>query len=70
MEHFTITFSIVMIVIGTFLALFYGVYMKRRAVGSGMGTPEKRIAVYGAIGIGVMFIGVGTIFLVLLMYTR
>ena len=56
---------IVLIAIGIFLTVFYGIYMKRRELGPGIDTPEKRIAVYVAIGIGLAYIGGGMIFLVL-----
>ncbi|MEX0716906.1 MAG: hypothetical protein WD066_09975 [Planctomycetaceae bacterium] len=55
--------AIVVIAIGMFLTLFYGVWIKRRDVGPGLDTPEKRIAVYEAIGIGAGFIGAGAILL-------
>jgi hypothetical protein len=66
MEPFENIFGIVMIAIGVFLTLFYGIYVKRRDVGPGADTPEKRICLYGAIGIGVAFVGVGTICLMYL----
>ena len=59
-------FAAVLIAIGIFLFFFHGVYMKRREVGRGMDTPEKRITVYVAIGIGAMFILGGTVFLIYL----
>ncbi len=55
-----------MAAIGLFLALFYGLYIKRRDVGPGMDNPEKRIAVYVALGIGAMFLGGGLVFLIIL----
>ena len=64
MEPLGTVFGIVMIAIGVFLALFYGVFMKRRDVGSGTDTPEKRISLYEAIGIGAGFIGCGMIWLI------
>lgn len=64
MEPFEKTIGIVMIAIGVFLVLFYGIYVKRRDVGTGLDTPEKRIHLYAAIGIGVAFIVPGIIFLV------
>ena len=67
MRHFNLIFSVVMIAIGIFLTLFYGVYIKKRDLGPGADTPEKRVAMYAAIGMGVGFIGAGTIFL---MYGR
>ena len=66
MDNFYRTFAIVMIAIGAFLTMFYGIYVKRKEVGPGMDTPSKRIAVYCAIGIGAMFIGDGIVFLVVL----
>ena len=63
-QWFATMFAVAMIAIGIFLACFYGVYIKRKEVGPGIDTPEKRIALYTAIGIGVMFIGGGMVFLV------
>ena len=57
-------FSVAMIAIGIFLMLFYGIYMKRRSVGAGVDTPEKRIQLYAAIGMGLAFIGGGVLFLI------
>lgn len=66
MQSFALTFGIAMVAIGVFLAVFYGWYMKRRDVGRGLETPEKRMALYGAIGISALFVGVGLVFLFLL----
>ncbi len=52
-----------MIVIGVLLTLFYGIYVKRKEVGRGADTPERRIVLYAAFGIGAAFIGAGTIML-------
>ncbi|MEX0703201.1 MAG: hypothetical protein WD069_13990 [Planctomycetales bacterium] len=65
-KSFLFVFGTVLIAIGAFLTLFYGVWIKRREVGAGLDTPEKRIALYVAIGIGAAFIGGGVIFLVLM----
>jgi uncharacterized membrane protein YhiD involved in acid resistance len=64
MEYLSMLFPIAMIAVGVFLTLFFGIYMKRREVGPGMDTAQKRIAVYVATGIGLMFLGGGMVFLV------
>jgi len=62
---FQVTFGVALIAIGVFLTLFSGLYVKRKEVGGGADTPEKRTHLYAAIGIGSMFIGGGIVFLVL-----
>ena len=60
-EHSAELFSLANIGIGIFLLFFYGVYIKRREVGRGMDTPEKRIVVYEAVGIAFAFVAGGLI---------
>jgi len=65
MQWIFTAFPLVMIAIGVFIFWFYGVYVKRKEVGRGMDSPEKRIALYVAVGCGAMFIGLGVVFLLL-----
>ena len=62
LHAFLRTYAAAMIGIGVFLTVFHGVYMKRKTVGPGIETPEKRIAWYVAIGIGAGFFGGGVLF--------
>jgi hypothetical protein len=57
-------FGSVMILLGVLLVLFYGLILKKKEVGKGLGTPEKRIHVYVAFGIGSAFVGGGTILVI------
>ncbi|MAE61458.1 MAG: hypothetical protein CMJ49_08900 [Planctomycetaceae bacterium] len=60
----------VLIGIGVFLLWFYGVYIKNREEGRGFDTAGKRIAFYGAMGIGAMFIGGGILLLIFVDWGR
>jgi drug/metabolite transporter (DMT)-like permease len=64
MVTFRIVIGVVMMAIGGFLAAFYGIYLKRRELGTGAETPQKRMALYAAIGMGVLFVGGGIVLLV------
>ena len=59
----TTIFAVGMIIIGVLLLFFFGLYMKRKQIGRGLETTEKRIYLYCAIGIGLAFILGGIIVL-------